>query len=145
MDDKDDTDVFNWAGADGRAMDAAGCNGWKDGNAIAHCKDNMKQGKRWQLVVTDKPLLIFRASLKGRNGVADHTYEFRKTSLLHSKSGSYSKLMVKECAAVGMLPVCDLPNYCKNDKAAIYLGQDHHIAVSFGHHLVRSHATQIRH
>ena len=129
----------------GAAHMRCGCNGWKDGNAIAHCKDNMKQGKRWQLVVTDKPLLIFRASLKGRNGVADHTYEFRKTSLLHSKSGSYSKLMVKECAAVGMLPVCDHRNYCKNDKAAIYLGQDHHIAVSFGHHLVRPHATQIRH
>ena len=36
--------------------------------------------------------------------------------------------MKRECAKVGMKPVCDHPSYCKNDKNAIYIGQNHHIA-----------------
>jgi hypothetical protein len=48
MDDLDDADVFNWAGYDGRAMSAASCRGYVNGNPIQHCKDDMNQGKRWQ-------------------------------------------------------------------------------------------------
>ena len=36
--------------------------------------------------------------------------------------------MVAECSKYGMKPVCDHPTYCKNDKAALYLGQAGHIA-----------------
>ena len=50
LDDKDDADVFNWAGADGRAMDANSCRGFKDGNEIWHCSDNLNQAKRWQML-----------------------------------------------------------------------------------------------
>ena len=36
--------------------------------------------------------------------------------------------MLSGCAKLGMKPVCDHPGYCKNDKAALYIGQQSHIA-----------------
>ena len=75
VDDNDDTDVFTWAGADGRAMDANSCNGWKDGNVISHCTDNGNQAKRWQMLVTDVELNTFTAYLSGKNGVSAHDCE----------------------------------------------------------------------
>ena len=36
--------------------------------------------------------------------------------------------MVGECKKFGMRPVCDHPRYCKNDAAALYLGQSEHLA-----------------
>ena len=103
-DDFEDSDVFNWAGADGRAMNAAGCNGWKDGNGIAHCTDDMKQGKRWQMSVTKIPLVTFRAHLGAKNQVPAADYEFR-VAALSSKQGKYSELMIAECTKYGMKPV----------------------------------------
>ena len=32
------------------------------------------------------------------------------------------------CASHGMKPVCDYPGYCKNDNAALYIGQSQHIS-----------------
>ena len=43
-------------------------------------------------------------------------------------SGSYTQIMIDECKKIGMKPVCDHKNYCKNDGNAIYIGQDHHVA-----------------
>jgi hypothetical protein len=70
---------------------------------------------------------VFSARLGAKNGVASRKYEFR-VSTLASKSGSYSAGMVKACGAYGMAPVCDHRNYCKNDKASVYIGQTNHIA-----------------
>ena len=43
-------------------------------------------------------------------------------------SGSYTQIMIHECKKIGMKPVCDHKNYCKNDGNAFYIGQDHHVA-----------------
>ena len=128
VDDKDDADVFNWAGFDGGAMSASGCHGYVNGNAIQHCKDDMNQGKRWQMQVTSKPLRVFRATLGNSLGTADHEYEFQITSLPKSRKGTYSSLMIKQCKRYGMKPVCGHPSYCKTDTAAIYLGQRLHLS-----------------
>ena len=69
----------------------------------------------------------FVASLGKRNGVPARTYDFQIVKA-SSTSGRYSDIMIKDCAKIGMKPVCDHKSYCKDDKAAIYLGQDHHIA-----------------
>jgi len=45
-----------------------------------------------------------------------------------TSSGRYSDVMIKDCKALGMKPVCDHPHYCKSDSQSLYLGQDHHIA-----------------
>ena len=50
-----------------------------------------------------------------------------KVAKLTSFSGTYSANMIKECSKLGMKPVCDHPSYCKNDKAALYLGQKGHL------------------
>jgi hypothetical protein len=36
--------------------------------------------------------------------------------------------MIAGCKRLGMKPVCDHRNYCKNDKQALYIGQTHHLA-----------------
>ena len=36
-------------------------------------------------------------------------------------------LMIKNCATLGMKPVCDHPSYCAKDSNALYIGQAHHI------------------
>ena len=65
--------------------------------------------------------------LGGKNGVPAHLYRFKST-ILSSKSGSYSSLMIKACNKIGMKPVCDHPSYCKRDTQALYLGQSHHLS-----------------
>ena len=55
-DDLHDIDVFNWASADGGAMDALYCNGYRNGNIIQHCNDDLGQAKRWQMRLTNVPL-----------------------------------------------------------------------------------------
>ena len=54
-------------------------------------------------------------------------YDF-KVVKASAKSGKYSDIMIKDCAKVGMKPVCDHPSYCKTDKNALYIGQTHHLA-----------------
>jgi len=36
--------------------------------------------------------------------------------------------MIEACNKIGMKPVCDHRNYCRNDKKSLYLGQTHHVA-----------------
>jgi hypothetical protein len=69
----------------------------------------------------------FVASLGAKNGVKAARYDF-KVVKASAKSGKYSDIMIKDCAKVGMKPVCDHPSYCKTDKNALYIGQTHHIA-----------------
>ena len=130
LDDLDDSDVFNWAGYNGRAMDAAGCKGFVNGNPIRHCTDNMKMGKRWQMMVTDIPLKVWRADIGNSLGTADHEYEFRIASLGRNRKATYSSLMIKACKRYGMKPICGHPSYCKTDVKSIYLGNKKHLSVS---------------
>ena len=58
---------------------------------------------------------------------SDRTYLF-KIAKSSSKSGHYSTLMRDECKKHVMKPVCDYPGYCRNDAAAVYLGQYQHLA-----------------
>ena len=122
-------DVFNWAGADGKAMDAVKCEGYKKGNKIVHAQDNQQQGKRWQMRISDVKLAVFTQFLGEKNGVSARSYEFT-IAKLKSKKGSYSAGMRDACkqAGIGMKPVCDHPSYCRNDQNALYLGQNNHIA-----------------
>merc|ERR1712190_199706 len=69
----------------------------------------------------------FTASLGAKNGVPARAYEFQVVKA-SSTSGNYQVIMVPMCSKIVMKPVCDHPNYCKNDKNAIYLGQTHHVA-----------------
>ena len=39
--------------------------------------------------------------------------------------------MVQHCTKYQMKPVCDHPNYCRNDGAALYLGQSQHISYPY--------------
>ena len=130
LDDLDDSDVFNWAGYNGRAMDAAGCKGFVNGNPIRHCTDNMKMGKRWQMMVTDIPLKVWRADIGNSLGTADHEYEFQIASLGRNRKGTYSSLMIKACKRYDMKPICGHPSYCKTDDKSIYLGNKNHLSVS---------------
>jgi hypothetical protein len=130
MDDLDDADVFNWAGFNGKAMEAANCRGYSNGNPIRHCADNMNQGKRWQMLVTSIPLKLFKVVLGNSLGTADHEYEFRIVGLgsKHSTTNTYSNQMVSVCSKYDMKPICGHPSYCKKDVAAIYLGQKGHLS-----------------
>ena len=129
MDDEDDHDVFNWATADGRAIDAAHCLGFKDNTIVNSYRESMNQAKRWQMLVSDVPLRVFRAHLGALNGVAAAEYEFRITSLSASKGSSeYGDRMIKACKRFGMRPVCGHPVYCKNDAKSLYLGQVNHLS-----------------
>ena len=69
----------------------------------------------------------FTAKLGAKNGVSANTYTFRVTTA-SSTSGSYSSIMIRDCAKHGMKPVCEHPSYCKNDNAALYIGQTSHIS-----------------
>ena len=130
LDDLDDGDVFNWAGYDGRAMDAAGCKGFVNGNPIRHCADNLSQGKRWQMQITKHSTSVFRATLGNSLGTADHEYEFQIASLGRNRKGTYSSLMIKACKRYDMKPICGHPSYCKTDDKSIYLGNKNHLSVS---------------
>ena len=69
----------------------------------------------------------FTANLgAGRNGFRAGTYTFLKQTLA-SRSGSYSSRMIQQCLKYNMKPVCDHPNYCRNDLDALYIGQRSHI------------------
>ena len=70
---------------------------------------------------------MIAASLGARNGVAAREYTF-KIVKASTTSGKYSDIMIKDCAKLGMKPVCDHPSYCRTDSKAVYIGQDHHIA-----------------
>jgi len=70
---------------------------------------------------------FFTGSLGAKNGVSARKYEFRSATLAKA-SGSYSDGMIATCKNYGMMPICDHPSYCKNDKAALYIGQSSHIA-----------------
>ena len=65
--------------------------------------------------------------LGAKNGVSPATYKFRIATTA-ATGGKYSSVMVKQCQLYGMKPVCDHPSYCRNDRAALYIGQSHHIA-----------------
>ena len=69
----------------------------------------------------------FRGHLGAKNGVPQRDYNFRVANLC-SRAGSYSDLMVTACRQFGMRPVCDHPNWCGNDRRALYLGQSQHIS-----------------
>ena len=71
--------------------------------------------------------IVTTAKLGAKNGVLANTYTFRVTTA-SSTSGSYSSIMIKDCLAHGMKPVCDHPSWCKNDKASLYIGQNYYIA-----------------
>eukprot|EP01048_Picozoa_sp_COSAG05_P015644 COSAG05_NODE_1907_length_3849_cov_4.846133_2_plen_742_part_01 len=67
--------------------------------------------------------VIDKVELGAKNGVKQATYEFA-VGKLHGASGSYSALMISNCKKfMGMKPVCDNPDYCKNDQNSLYLGQ----------------------
>ena len=59
--------------------------------------------------------------------MAARTYTF-KVVKASTTSGKYGDIMIKDCAKVGMKPVCDHPSYCKTDSKAVYIGQSHHVA-----------------
>jgi hypothetical protein len=69
----------------------------------------------------------FSAYLGPRRGVEGSYYTFQ---LVNSKStsGHFTDSYVKDCAEIGMKPVCDHRNYCQNDARGIYIGQEHHMA-----------------
>ena len=71
----------------------------------------------------------FEATLSAKNGVPTRMYQFLRVAATRVGSMSkYSEVMVSECAALGMKPVCDHPSYCKDDPKALYIGQTNHIA-----------------
>jgi len=69
----------------------------------------------------------FSATLAAKNGAKGGLFDFA-ISKLAARNGKYSDRMVEQCKKLGMKPVCDHPSYCKNDKAAVYLGQTGHLA-----------------
>jgi len=69
---------------------------------------------------------VFQGKLGAKNGVKAATYVFMRMTLT-ARSGKYADQMKAHCSKVGMRPVCEHRNYCKNDKAALYLGQTHHL------------------
>ena len=70
--------------------------------------------------------LRFDFSAPAFNGMKATNYSFQKAKL-SSRTGSYSAGMVAACKKIGMKPVCDNPNYCRNDANALYIGQKNHI------------------
>jgi len=69
----------------------------------------------------------FTKVLGKRKNVPRRRYEFR---IVESQLGGmrFDKAMLAECSAIGMKPICDHPNYCRNNPESLYLGQDHHLA-----------------
>ena len=59
--------------------------------------------------------------------VTGRQYQFRVRKL-STKSGEYADIMIKDCASLGMKPVCEHPNYCRTDPKSIYIGQSHHLS-----------------
>merc|ERR1711939_1137354 len=69
----------------------------------------------------------FTAVIGSKNGAVGREYEF-EIGYLISRSGKYSDRMIQSCGKFSMKPVCDHPNYCKNDGKSVYLGQSGHLA-----------------
>merc|ERR1711970_489339 len=69
----------------------------------------------------------FDAKLGAKNGVKAQGYKFCAVQTA-SNGGNYSSKMRSACSKLGMKPVCDNPSYCKTDKAALYIGQNAHLA-----------------
>lgn len=79
--------------------------------------------------VSDQSAKIsFGATLDGMNGVRPAIYEFATARLCSAASGSYSEHMLESCKYFGMKPICDHPQYCKNDAKALYIGQSKHLS-----------------
>jgi hypothetical protein len=70
----------------------------------------------------------FSVELGARNGVSQGAYTFYRVTKASQTGGRYDQIMVNDCKQFGMKPVCDHPNYCKNDKNSLYLGQQGHMA-----------------
>jgi hypothetical protein len=73
------------------------------------------------------PSGAFAAALGAMNGVPARTYTFLKMHASQA-TGSYSAMMIARCAAAGMAPVCDHPEWCGDDGQSLYLGQTHHLS-----------------
>eukprot|EP01048_Picozoa_sp_COSAG05_P012597 COSAG05_NODE_1275_length_5306_cov_1.982719_1_plen_155_part_00 len=71
---------------------------------------------------------MFEVVLGAKNGVRSQKWEMQVIERLPQTNGKYSDRMIEECKKLDMKPVCDHPNYCRNDTDAIYIGQSHHIA-----------------
>ena len=65
---------------------------------------------------------MFSASLGAFNGLPARNYSFR-TRTASSTTGSYNSIMIAGCNEYAMKPVCVTEGHCRNDAAALYLGQ----------------------
>jgi len=72
----------------------------------------------------------FKVDLGAKNGVPARTVAFKIITAMDKATGEIDRNMIKDCNAVGMKPVCDHPNYCKDNADSFYVGQDHHFAHS---------------
>lgn len=104
------------------------------GDTQALCDHN--RGHTWRKMSQANPGFIcgvskvdpFEASLSALNGVASRRYEFK--ILRGAKpSDSATSTMLSECAKHNMTPVCDSPDYCRDDARALYIGQTGHISL----------------
>jgi len=64
----------------------------------------------------------FEASFGAKNGVEARTYRFQAVEA-STTDGTFADIMVQDCKAMGMKPVCDYSSWCSSDKSAIYIGQ----------------------
>merc|ERR1719271_1653153 len=86
---------------------------------------------RWNFGGTSKVVRTYHNIRLGpRNGVPARRYTFREMRYTGPNGNDYSLTARKGCAknGRGWKPVCDHPSYCRNDRNAIYLGQQHHMA-----------------
>jgi WSC domain. len=83
-------------------------------------------GNNRNAVYTSDPAPI-EVVLQGKNGVAGGAYDIQFVTG-KAASGSFTDVMIAECAKRGMKPICDHPSYCRNDPRTVYIGQSHHIA-----------------
>jgi hypothetical protein len=75
----------------------------------------------------DEENFQFEGNLASRNGADAGLYKFRAV-VPSDLSGNYDDIMVRACDTVDMMPLCDHPSYCANDKKSLYIGQQSHIA-----------------
>ena len=68
------------------------------------------------------------------NSIPTTAYEFRRTTVEGSEVGegkTYSDVMIGECKKYGMMPLCDVSNYCREDPNSIYIGNQGHISLFY--------------
>jgi len=93
-------------------------------------KDGLPNKAR-QFMCASKKHRSFTVALGARNGVPAQTVEFKIVTAMDKGQGEIDRNMIKACNNIGMKPVCDHPNYCKdNAQGSIYIGQDHHFSHS---------------